>query len=76
MLCQGHEPFVFIPCTRDDHSVFVVGDRETCVCVSERRKERSDKGTQRGVGPRMARRRKRYREKRGRTKDGSVDGKM
>lgn len=28
----------------------VVGDREMCVCVSERRKERSDKATQRGRG--------------------------
>ena len=47
-----------------------------CVCVSKWRKKRSDKATQRGVGPRMARQRKRLREKRGRTKDGSVDGKM
>lgn len=47
-----------------------------CVCVSEWRKERSDKATERGVGPRMARQRKRWREKRGRTSDGSVDGKM
>lgn len=36
-----------------------LGDREMCVCVSEWRKERSDKATQGGVGPRMARRRKR-----------------
>lgn len=40
-------------------SVCVVGDREMCVCASEWRKERSDKATERGVGPRMVRQRKR-----------------
>lgn len=45
--------------------------------MSKRRKGRSDKATQGGVGPGMARRGGRDREKKkGGTKDGSVDGKM
>lgn len=32
-LCQGHERFVFIPCTCEVQSMCVVGDREMCVHV-------------------------------------------
>lgn len=32
-LCQGHKPFVFIPCNFEVQSVCVVGDREMCVYV-------------------------------------------
>lgn len=60
-LFQGRVPFVFIPCVYmcDVQSACVLRDREMCECVSERRKERSDEATRRGVGPRMARQRKR-----------------
>lgn len=64
-----------------------VGDRQMCVCehvrvrarvrVSKRRKGRSDEAKQGGRGTRDGETGGRDREKkRGRTKDGSADGKM